>query len=69
MKNYNEVSVRFRFLKGFNPAALEFLINDFASEWAKLGFAAKPFPLTRAILTSADILTANAFALARDKDP
>jgi hypothetical protein len=68
MKSYNEISVRYRFLKGFNADAFDFLTGEFASEWAKLGLASKPFPVTRAILTSSDILTSSAFAIGRDKD-
>jgi hypothetical protein len=56
-----------RFIKGFSKAALDFLLQV-VSAWGKEGWADKPFPLTRTILMSHDILTSDAFCGKKDKD-
>ena len=68
MKSYSEVSMRVRFIKGFSNEALNILNSEVVSERGKRGFAHKPFPLSRAVLLSADILSSGGFSSARDKD-
>ena len=68
MKSYREVSLRLRFLKGFCPATLKFLLTTVASKWGELGLASKPFPVNRSLLMSPEILTSAGFTTIRDKE-
>jgi len=68
MKSYSEVSLRVRFLKGFCPEALKFLLTNVASKWGEFGLASKPFPVNRSLLMSPEILTSSGFTASRDKE-
>ena len=68
MESLQEMSLRVRFLKGFSPDALAFIRTDICSYCAEAGLSHKPFPLSRHVLLSADILTTAAFAHGKDKE-
>ena len=55
-------------MKGFSPDALAFIRLDICSYRAEAGLSHKPFPLSRHVLLSPDILTTAAFAHGKDRE-
>ena len=66
LSNYNEISLRARFLLGFGSKALTDL-RRVASNLGRLGYANRPFPLSKSVLLSSEILLATALQ-GKDKD-
>ena len=66
MRTYQDIQARHRFLKGFNPVALERLRTEIADAMGRQGIAKAAFPVSRAVLMDPAILTSAAFSKPRD---
>ena len=58
--------MRHRFVKGFNPVALERMRTEIADAMGRQGIAKAAFPVSRAVLMDPAILTSSAFSKPRD---